>query len=84
MFRPKCLISAGIPTTVTLSGMSFNTTAFAPIFTLSPIFIGPKTFAPDPTITLFPKSGCLLYYDKSYNHPLLLSSLQLQFPYHGL
>lgn len=32
------------PTTVTPSGTFFNTTVFAPIFTLSPIFIGPKHF----------------------------------------
>lgn len=55
------IVFPGIPTTVLLSSISFKTTAFAPIFTLFPIFIGPRTFAPAPIITLFPKSGCLLY-----------------------
>src|SRR5207249_4499556 len=50
-------IRAGIPTTVELDGMSRMTTAFAPIFTLSPIVTGPRIFAPAPTKTLFPNLG---------------------------
>ena len=40
------LFFRGIPTTVVLSGILLNTTLFAPIFTLFPIFIGPKILAP--------------------------------------
>ena len=52
-------ILPGIPTIVALSITSFNTTAFAPILTLSPILIFPRIFAPHPIITLFPIVGCL-------------------------
>ncbi|ONI42119.1 hypothetical protein AN640_07640 [Candidatus Epulonipiscium fishelsonii] len=45
---------AGTPTTVLPLGTSFITTALAPILTLFPIVIGPRTFAPAPIITLSP------------------------------
>ena len=32
----------------------------APILELSPTLIGPRTFAPEPIITLLPMVGCLL------------------------
>ncbi len=51
------MIFAGTPTTVQLLGISFMTTAFAPITTLFPILIGPKIFAPVPIYTLSPITG---------------------------
>lgn len=50
-------IMAGEGTTVTLDGIFLTIVVFAPILTLSPILIGPKTTAPVPTITLFPITG---------------------------
>ena len=51
----------GTPTTVTLEGTSFNTTAFAPIFTLSPIVISQRSLAPQPIKTLLPTVGCRFF-----------------------
>lgn len=45
------------PTTVEFAGTSRNTTEFAAIRALSPTLNGPSTFAPQPTMTLFPKVG---------------------------
>ena len=45
---------AGIPTAIQLSGTSDITTAFAPIVTLLPILILPRTLAPAPIVTLSP------------------------------
>lgn len=50
-------ILPGLPTTVAPDGISFITTAFAPIFTSSPIVIGPRIFAPAPIKTFFPIVG---------------------------
>ena len=49
-----------MPTTVTLSGISFKITLFAPILTLFPIFIFPSICVPHPIKTLLPMLGCLL------------------------
>ena len=48
---------AGIPTAIELSGMSFVTTAFAPMVTLFPIVIPPIIFAPLDNMTLSPIRG---------------------------
>ena len=53
---------AGIPTYVIFSGISFKTTALAPILEFFPIITGPKIWAPDPTITLSQIVGCLLIF----------------------
>ena len=50
----------GTPTIVTFEGTFFRITAFAPIFTLSPIIIFPRILAPEPIKTLLPIVGCLL------------------------
>ena len=51
------MILAGTPTNVQLSGASTSTTAFAPIFTLSPMTISPKTHAPAPITQFLPIIG---------------------------
>ena len=48
---------AGTPTAIELPGTSHKTTALAPIITLSPIVMGPSSFAPAPISTLFPIIG---------------------------
>ena len=48
---------AGIPPPTLLAGISFVTTAFAPITTLSPITTFPTTFAPGYKTTLSPIVG---------------------------
>ena len=47
------------PTAVAFGGTSLRTTELLPILALSPIFIGPRTFAPAPIRTPFPTVGCL-------------------------
>jgi hypothetical protein len=57
-------ILAGIPAKTILSSLKdLFTTAFAPIITLLPSFIGPKIFTPGPIYTLSPMIGAppLLY-----------------------
>ena len=49
-----------MPTTVDPSPTSFTTTELEPIRAPLAIIIGPKTLAPAPTTTLFPKVGCRL------------------------
>ena len=53
---------AGTPATVTFGGTSFVTTELAPILALSPTFIDPKIWAPEPIITLLPIVGCLFWF----------------------
>ena len=50
----------GTPTTVQSSGTSFRTTDPAPMRTLFPMVISPRTDALHPTTTWFPRVGCLL------------------------
>ena len=50
----------GTPTTVQLDGTSLNTTEPAPMRTLSPISIFPKTFAPAPDNIQPLENFCLL------------------------
>ena len=47
----------GMPTTTELGGIAEITTELAPMRVLSPIFTGPKTFAPAPITTLLPIVG---------------------------
>jgi len=58
-FFSFCIIRAGTPIAIQLWGTSTNTTAFAPIIALSPIFISPNTQAPAQTVILSPKHGAL-------------------------
>ena len=51
------MIFAGTPATIECDGMSFVTTAFAPITTSSPIVILPMTLAPAYIVTLYLSSG---------------------------
>lgn len=51
------MIFAGTPATIECGGMSFVTTALAPIITSSPIVILPKTLAPAYIVTLLPIIG---------------------------
>lgn len=51
------MIFAGTPATIECDGISFVTTAFAPITTSSPIVILPKILAPAYIITSFPIVG---------------------------
>lgn len=51
------MIFAGTPATIECDGMSFVTTAFAPITTSSPIVILPMTLAPAYIVTLLPIVG---------------------------
>lgn len=53
----RFIILAGIPATMQWSGMSFTTTALAPITTSFPIFTPPITFAPQHTVTSSPIVG---------------------------
>ena len=50
-FAPDLIIRPGTPITVEFAGTDLSTTEFAPIFTLSPIVMPPRIFAPAPTTT---------------------------------
>ncbi len=56
-----CITLAGTPAATELSGTSQRTTAFAPTTTLSPIRIGPSSFAPAPMSTLLPMIGATFF-----------------------
>ena len=49
---PRPARCPGLPTTVEFGGMSWTTTALAPIFAPWPIRIGPSSLAPEPIVTL--------------------------------
>ena len=51
------LTTAGTPAAMQLSGTSRMTTALAPMITLLPILMGPKTFAPDADIDVIADHG---------------------------
>ena len=51
------MICPGTPTMTELGGADFTTTAFAPMRLSQPISIGPRIFAPAPTVTRSPKRG---------------------------
>lgn len=51
------MIIAGFPATTQFGGTDLVTTAPAPIVEFSPISIGPKTFAPQQTVTPFLNVG---------------------------
>ena len=59
-FSVFCLIDTlrgGDASTTVLAGTSFRTTAYGPIFTLSPMLILPITMQPVPKYTLSPIDG---------------------------
>src|SRR5690348_16475325 len=49
---PRDFTTAVTPTAIEFAGTSHSTTEFAPIMTLSPIWIAPSSFAPAPISTL--------------------------------
>ena len=62
MIELLSIILPGIPTTVVLEETFLVTTEFAPIFEFFPTFIGPKTLAPAPMITLSEIVGGLFFF----------------------